>query len=1108
MERRQAARLISDTFENPFDENRFRVFTRNLFNELNESKNFHLYGQYIKDAFKPHIKEYRRIGQYVDPGGKVTDVLVVRLIKETSLERARTMQRNFVAQYLKERGEKDAAVVAYYNSGLDDWRFSFVRMEYAAKQKEDGKVKVEEVLTPARRYSFLVGPNEPNHTAQQQLIPLLEEDRKDPGLSDIENAFSIESVTKEFFIQYRELFYRLKEELDKIVEKDPKIRRDFESKNVDTANFAKKLLGQIVFLYFLQKKGWFGVERDADWGTGPKNFLRMLFEKKVAAYDNFFNDMLEPLFYEALAIERTDDFYSRFNCKIPFLNGGLFDPINDYDWVHTDILLPDELFSNSVETKKGDKGTGVLDVFDRYNFTVREDEPLEKEVAVDPEMLGKVFENLLEVKDRKSKGTYYTPREIVHYMCRESLINYLDTEVNEAKVDVILKKPKQKKLLGAEGAEQLSLSTRAFSKEDIEEFVKKGEFAKEYAEAKERGTSSYRYVIPRSIRENAKLIDEKLANIKVCDPAVGSGAFLVGMMHEIVKARDVLTTYMPKENARTPYDFKRQAIQESLYGVDIDPSAVDIAKLRLWLSLVVDEEDFKTIKPLPNLDYKIVCGNSLLGVEKDVFNQHLFSKLEELKAQYFEETNQRKKKGFKEKIDVLIKEITHNDENFDFEIYFSEVFHKKGGFDVVIANPPYVEHKKLKGISSSLKEQYQTHSGTTDLYVYFYEKGLDVLKRQGILTFISSNKFMKTSYGAKLRDLLSKYRIHQIIDFTDIHVFDALVASCIIVVSKDSPDDDVIVAFADDSLTDSGDVKNYIENRHIHIDQRTLDDSIWQLEDQTTLNIKKKIETDAIKLRDLSGVSIFRGITTGFNHAFVIDEAKAKELLGPHGANDEIIKPLLQGRNIRRWSYKENKLYIIFTRRGINIKNYPSIKRHLAQYRDELEPGKGRKPGAYQWYEIQDNTAYYPEFEKEKIIWGLTADKWAFSYDSKKYYLPSNGYILTSETISLKYILALLNSRLMEFYFSFIGIMTAGGAYTLKRETLWEFPIKNISLLQQKPFVELVEKILNVTKADGYLADSTKQAKVREYEKQIDQLVYELYGLTPKEIEIIEQGSK
>ena len=235
------------------------------------------------------------------------------------------------------------------------------------------------------------------------------------------------------------------------------IKTEFENKKVNTVDFAKKLLGQIVFLYFLQKKGWFGVGRDDDWSTGSKHFLRELFEKKHADYKNFFNDILEPLFYEALRIDRShdDDYYRHFNCKIPFLNGGLFDPIGHYDWVHTDIELPNVLFSNTRTTKEGDAGDGILDVFDRYNFTVREDEPLEKEVAIDPELLGKAYEKFNAIrpdnfdefqktlksgnkgeenKFNKKFGVYYTPREIVHYMCQQSLINYLATEL-EDKID-------------------------------------------------------------------------------------------------------------------------------------------------------------------------------------------------------------------------------------------------------------------------------------------------------------------------------------------------------------------------------------------------------------------------------------------------------------------------------------------------------------------------------------------------------------------------------------------------------------------------------------------------------------------------------------------------
>jgi len=436
-----------------------------------------------------------------------------------------------------------------------------------------------------------VASKENSHTAQSQLLPILENTDQDPTIRSIEERFSIEKVTKEFFEQYRELYHKVKDALDTLVTKDKDIQADFEGKGVDTVDFAKKLLGQIVFLYFLQKKGWFGVGKRSEWGTGPKRFLRELFDKKHGGYKNFFNDILEPLFYNTLAVERPGDYSDKFDCRIPFLNGGLFDPLNDYDWQRTDILLSDKLFSNNEKTKQGDVGIGILDVFDRYNFTVKEDEPLEKEVAIDPEMLGKVFENLLEVKDRKSKGTYYTPREIVHYMCQESLINYLATELEET-----------------------------VPRKDIETLIKHGEtFIDHDAVHLEKMSENPNYKgkyeelkLGETIKQHAETIDQKLADIKVCDPAVGSGAFLVGMMSEIVRARMVLSRFLDDESDRTAYDLKRHAIQNSLYGVDIDLGAVEIAKLRLWLSLIVDEEDYKHIKPLPNLDYKIMQGNSLL----------------------------------------------------------------------------------------------------------------------------------------------------------------------------------------------------------------------------------------------------------------------------------------------------------------------------------------------------------------------------------------------------------------------------------------------------------------------------------------------------------------
>ncbi|HNU04764.1 MAG TPA: class I SAM-dependent DNA methyltransferase, partial [Anaerolineae bacterium] len=692
MNQTEAIHLIREVFEQPFDEARFSRFVRELLNEIDESKATRsIAGQYIPLSYREHVQQYRRLATYTDPDGQAVDILLVQLRKVSGLERARTAQRNFVAHHLKNREGKDAALVAYYGEDRADWRFSLVRMDYRLRVDGDtGRVKVEEELTPVRRYSFLVGQHEPNHTAQQQLFPILADDRRNPTLADLENAFNIESVTREFFSRYKELFLQVREEVEGILARRPAARAEFQRRGIDSETFAKKLLGQIVFLYFLQKKGWLGVTPGQPWGSGPRDFLRQLFDGRWGRHDNFFDDALEPLFYEALAVERPDNLYGRLGCRIPFLNGGLFEPVGGYDWEGVSIPLSNAMLQ------------AIFDTFDLYNFTVREDEPLEKEVAVDPEMLGKVFENLLEVRDRKSKGAFYTPREIVHYMCQEALIHYLDAALNLHAVPLIEDAPAQGLLFGSPPPRQASLPsaemvyTPRVPREDIERFIRQGDLAAEHEAAREGGAVSYARRLPQSIARQAQALDEALAGVKVCDPAIGSGAFPVGVMQEIVRGRLVLNAYLGEEEGRTAYAFKRHAIQESIYGVDIDPSAVDIAKLRLWLSLVVDEEDYHSIKPLPNLGYKIVCGNSLLSVQKDLFNQHLFARIEELKEQYFVETSRPAKQAQSREIDALIGQLTHEAGQFDYEVWFSEVFRAQDGFDVVIGNPPYVRQELIR----------------------------------------------------------------------------------------------------------------------------------------------------------------------------------------------------------------------------------------------------------------------------------------------------------------------------------------------------------------------------------------------------------------------------
>jgi 23S rRNA G2445 N2-methylase RlmL len=1115
MKLQEARNLIKTTFENKFDKARFNLFIKNLLKDAYEEKPFIQTGGQLPQAFAELIRKLERIGKYEDEEGNIIDILAVELKRGHSIEWARTAQRNFIRRYLNgsRGGElKDAALVAFYSEGSEDWRFSLIKMQYSLEKKADE-------LTPAKRFSFLVGKNERSHTAQNQLADLLTLDSI-PTLAEIESSFNIETVTKEFFEKYKQLFLDLNDHIEKEIKKSKQLSEELERKNIDSVSFSKKLLGQIVFLYFLQKKGWLGVPKNENWNKGDKQFLRTLLEEAVMKKKNFFSDYLVFLFYEALATEHRGgsdpSYYPRLNCRIPFLNGGLFEA--DYDWKKIEITIPNDLFTNPELTEQGDIGTGVLDVFDRYNFTVKEDEPLEKEVAVDPEMLGKVFENLLEVKDRKSKGAFYTPREIVHYMCQESLIAYLENYLNEKYTNSVANfndiEPEIKKdLFGAIPHQQYELpvlnkTVKQLEKQkpqfrhDLEKFIREGTAAIDNDAQVikiERETETYFFRIPKSIINNAREIDKALSNIRICDPAIGSGAFPVGMMNEIVKAREILTTYLPESKNRSAYEFKRHAIQECIYGVDIDHSAIDIAKLRLWLSLVVDEEDFYKIKPLPNLDYKIVCGNSLISYPYDPRG---LDKVEKLKYQFFELTNHKDKEEYRGKINDAINSLLNNTEkslgykvDFDFKIHLSEVFRVKKGFDVVIGNPPYVEAKKLKDVSQTFRKIYSTYSGTADLYVYFYENGIKQLRDSGILMFITSNKFIKTSYGEKLRRFLTTHRINEIIDFTDIHVFNALVSSCIFSLTKSKVIDNKIrVAFANDRLVNFSGLSTFVQQNNFFLSQDGLTGKIWQLEPETKLSLKYKIEKGSTTMSKTVTINIYRGVTTGFNPAFIITDEKRKELIKEDKVNKEIIKPLLQGRNIRKWIYNKSDTFLLQTGYDLNIKKeYPVIFNHLNTFKQELVI---RADQGLNWWNLRA-CKYYQEFEKEKIIWGLTSDKWTFAYDNENNYLPSNGYILTSSEIPIKYLLALLNSKLMMFYFSFIGIMTAGGAFTLKYETVIEFPIKKISLREQKPFVILVDKILDSKKQDP-------NANTSKLEKQIDIMVYHLYNLTYEEAKIID----
>lgn len=1173
MDQKNAVKLLDNTFNQDFDLERFSVFIKELFNHFNLRINEDIP---LRKEYYDYIKRMDSLGIYSDDNGDSIEVFAVQLKKTSSRDRARTMQRNLVAKYLKNSGS-NAALVAFYGDDPEDWRFSFVKIEYDLIKDEKGNLNVKEDLTPARRSSFLVGKNEPNHTCRRQFFSLIKEENVDPLLEQIEEAFSIESVTKEFFEEYKKLFLKLKESLEQVIENDDVVRNEFEKKNIPTLDFAKKLIGQIVFIYFLQKKGWLGIEKGEKWGNGPRNFLRKLFNKEMVDYANFFNDILEPLFYEALATPRDEDYYRHFDCKIPFLNGGLFEPINDYDWVKTEITLKNKIFKD------------ILDVFDLYNFTIKEDEPLEKEVAVDPEMLGKVFENLLEVKDRKSQGAFYTPREIVHYMCQESLINYLNTNSD-------------------------------LPRGDLEKFIHLGDFAldqliRELIEfGKLREDSEYG--LSASIKENHQKLDVLLQDIKVVDPAVGSGAFPVGMMNEIVKARSILSFLSGEEKSN--YQLKLETIRDCLYGVDIDSSAVDIAKLRFWLSLVVDEEDIETIDPLPNIDHKIMCGNSLLeGFDgKKLFDENLLGEIiidhsaelekidkersklyielgmihtgkikdetrkkdiekeikkldnEEKKLEslgndfgqqftldddyktrrikesqrklklldkthkkFFNEQNTKKKKKYREEFERIewefIEETLHEDGNessmlkleeykknkskpfFLWKLYFHEVFQRKfPGFDIVIANPPYIEFKRLDSNQKrEFKNIFNSAKGKYDIYVIFIEHAKKLLRSGGSMVFINPTMFMKRDYGKAIRTFIGEnYQILDIIDFADIQIFENATNYTGIFIFKNDISDtyqfnykkfnSVKSRVTPSKFINSLNLKSSTDiSEYYPVDNEDLFEPVWNFKYPEIKKLMLKISDNNMALSDVTE-SIFQGISSGKDEVFYIDD----KIINDFKIEKEITYPLLKGKDIKKYKLSWSGKYVLYPydnnskvfEEELLSKKYPNAYAYLKEKRSKLS-GRGYFDKSNKlWYELW-NQRKKTNFQKMRIIVPEISQNNNFMISNEFYGNTKTYHIILKEDDldSYKFVLALLNSELIQFYFQNISVPKAGGFFAYKTQFLQHLPIKTPDDLQKMEIITLVDEILNRNNNLNFLL------------KKIDQIIYKLYGLNDTDIQII-----
>lgn len=1074
MKRQEAIQLIDSTFNKAFDEDGFTLFIKNFLNDIDTSKYNEYKGNLIKDAFKDHVSQYKRIGKYIDPNGEALDVLLVEVKDQSKLDRARTALRNFVISHL-DSFEKDYALVAFYSKSDHgaDWRFSYVKLEYRSEVKE-GKIKQRKELTPAKRYSFLVGELEQSHTAKSQLLPLLQNVYNNPTLEQIEEAFSIESVTDEFFEQYKLLFGKLVEQFDR----DQRLLTELSKNNIDTPRFAKKLLGQIVFLYFLQKKGWMGVPKNEVWGKGDKRFLQTLFDQAESKSQNFFAQYLQILFYDALAREHHDDgvkgYFAKLNSRIPFLNGGLFEA--DYDWQTANITIPNTLFRNDEPLKSGDIGTGILDVFDHYNFTIKEDEPLEKEVAVDPEMLGKVFENMLEVTERKSKGAFYTPREIVHYMCQESLIHYLDNSINNYTPtyqglgdDQLSITPDEKK---GQSLLNIEHSNVKVPLADLEEFIRKGFFMLEndqrvLREGKE--TRTYKFQLPESIRTHADALDKNISKIKICDPAIGSGAFPVGLLLELVNAQLVLKHYLsPKylkeklktlgltqeeyeeHESRYIYRLKRHTIQESIYGVDIDASAIDVARLRLWLSLVVDEEDLDNIEALPNLDYKIVCGNSLIGLPHSVMRDLVIQKeIEDLKHDFFETTDEIKKKSLRDTINKKIRKLLDSAEqftgyeiDFDFELFFSEVWREKNGFDVLIGNPPYVfggstqispEEKVI------FKNSFFSGSQKINLFTLFIEKSHGLLKPSGSVNFIVPNTLLRVTSYSNIREYIVKNTaLDEIVDL-DVGVFKKVTASTIIIRLINEKNNSKLVKIK----------KGISENVLQEIPQSRFKSKGYVF-DIFSNPIDRKI-LENLNKNTLALGAITRLIRFGVVISGNFDEVVSQE---SHG---ESWKPFLEGDEI-----------------GDYIINYQG--RYINYQKDLLH--RSRTPDVFE----------EPKIMVQRITGGTTPLKAVF--DEGHYYNKESiiNIVLNTREIRYLYLLSLLNSEVLNWFYAKRFTNFSKLTVNLSKEYLSELPIKLIPHHEQILIEHLAYYLIEIKKIQPH------SDQIFPYFKNvIDACVYELY---------------
>ncbi len=606
-----------------------------------------------------------------------------------------------------------------------------------------------------------------------------------------------------------------------------------------------------------------------------------------------------------------------------------------------------------------------------------------------------------------------------------------------------------------------------------------------------------------------------VSNLKILDPACGSGSFLIGVYQFLLdwhrdeyindgpgnwsKGKAPRVYQSQKGEWRLTTDERKRILLNNIHGVDIDHQAVEVTKLSLLLK-VLEGEDEQSIgkqmsmfqkRVLPDLSNNIKCGNSLIGPD---FYEH-------------------------QQMSLLDEEENYRVNAFDWNAEFAEII-KDGGFDAVIGNPPYVRQEGLTDFKPYFEKRFSVYSGVADLYVYFIEKGVSLLRQGGFFSYIVANKWFRANYGKPLRQWIKQQNILEIIDFGDLPVFkQATTYTCIVVIQKKVPGPTFRAAII--KTLDFSDLQAHVSQHSHDVQQDVLDESGWSLANRNTQDVLDKLHKTGVPLGEYVNGKIYRGVLTGLNEAFVIDDATREKLIAEDPKSAEVIKPFLVGRDIKRYQPVFSGKYVIFTRRGIDIGKYAAIRNYLAQFKERLMPrpkdwkgGKwqGRKPGSYQWYEIQDAVDYYAEFKKLKILWpGISAEVAAFALDESGYYGNDNNQIIVSGD---KYLLGVLNSKNMRFLLTHICDKVQGGFYRLKIAYIQQLTIRTIDrndpadVARHDQVVSLVDQMLGLNKrlAESKVPQTTEMLRrqIESTDRQIDQLVYNLYDLTEEEIKIVE----